>query len=62
MTGKSFFPAAAEAIGLIIRNPIRFALVGGFGEIFVAVGRASISLMTGLMCYVIITRADRFKG
>lgn len=57
MTGKSFFPAAADAIGLIIRNPARFAVVGGFGEIFVAIGRIFISLLTGLVCYLIITKS-----
>lgn len=60
MTGKSFFAAAADAVGLIIRNPIRFAIVGGFGEIFVAIGRLFISLLTGLGCYLIITKDSHF--
>jgi solute carrier family 44 protein 1 (choline transporter-like protein)/choline transporter-like protein 2/4/5 len=60
MTGKSFFAAAADAIGLIIRNPIRFAVVGGLGEVFVAVGRLFISLLTGLGCYFVITKSAHF--
>ena len=62
MTGKSFFQSALDAVALIIRNPVRFAVVGGLGEIFVAVGRLFISLLTGLMCYLIITKSSHFQG
>lgn len=62
MNGKSFCPAAAEAVGLIIRNPIRFAVVGGLGEVFIAVGRIFISLMTGIICYLILTRSERYQN
>ena len=58
MTGKSFCPSAADAISLIIRNPIRFAIVGGLGSVFVAIGRMFICLLTGLTCYLMITKSS----
>ncbi|CAK85024.1 unnamed protein product (macronuclear) [Paramecium tetraurelia] len=61
MTGKGFFHSAKEAIFLIARNPLRFATVGGFGEIFIALGRGFIALLTGLFCYIVITRTEKFK-
>lgn len=54
MTGKSFCPAAVDAIGIMLRNPARFSVVGGLGAVFVAIGRIFISLMTGFICYMII--------
>lgn len=35
MTGESFLSSAKEAVFLIARNPLRFAAVGGFGEVFI---------------------------
>ncbi|CAD8140524.1 unnamed protein product [Paramecium pentaurelia] len=61
MTGKGFFHSAKEAVFLIARNPLRFATVGGFGEIFITLGRGFIALLTGLFCYFIITRTEKFK-
>lgn len=61
MSGSGFFTSAKEAIFLIARNPIRFAAVGGFGEVFIALGRAFIGLLTALFCYFIITRTEKFK-
>jgi hypothetical protein len=61
MTGKSFFPAAADAVGLILRNPIRFGIVGGLGMVFVAIGRGCISVFTGLLCYIMITQTSLNK-
>jgi len=61
MTGQSFFAAAADAIGLIIRNPVRFAIVGGLGEVFVAIGRLFIAAGTAVMCYLIVTKDPTYS-
>ena len=60
MTGNSFFKAAGEAVSLILRNPLRFATVGGLGEVFIAIGRLFVAALTGLMCYMIITKDSHF--
>jgi len=62
MTGKNFCNSAADAVGLVFRNPIRFLIVGGLGSVFVAVGRAFISLLTGFICYEIILNDENLKN
>ena len=60
MTGNNFFTAAIDAVGLILRNPARFLIVGGLGELFVSIGKLAICLITAIMCYLIITKSATF--
>lgn len=62
MTGKNFFSSAKDAVFLILRNPLRYATVGGFGEVFTSIGRAFVCVMTGLFCYIIVTKSEKFKN
>jgi len=61
MTGSSFCGSAKDAFSLILRNAARFAIVGGIGEIFIALGRVFICLLTALLGYLIITNSDRYS-
>lgn len=38
LKGIDFCPAALDVFGLIIRNPVRFAVVGGMGAVFTVFG------------------------
>lgn len=61
MTGKSFCPAAKDAVLLILRNPVRFAITGGLGEVFVAIGRLFICCATGFFCYMVLTKTEHYS-
>ena len=56
LKGKDFCPAAIDAFGLIFRNPVRFAVVGGMGELFNIFGRLAISGLTALIGYFILSQ------
>lgn len=54
ISGDNFCSSAFNAFMLVLRNAGRFAILSGIGEIFVAVGRIAISLLTALIGYLII--------
>lgn len=54
MSGKNFCSSAWDAFMLVMRNAGRFAILSGIGEIFVAVGRIAICLLTALIGYLIV--------
>ena len=54
MTGDNFCSSAMQALSLIIRNPVRFTVVAGLGEVFVMMGRLCIASLTGAIAYIII--------
>jgi hypothetical protein len=62
MTSENFCSAAKDAFMLILRNPVRFAVVGGFGELFVGIGRACICLLTMFSCYIILIKTPTYKN
>lgn len=55
MTSKSFCPAAKDGLLLVLRNPIRIAITSGIGSIFQFLGTLCITVLTTLICYLIIT-------
>jgi hypothetical protein len=61
LTGKSFIPAAKDGFYLIYTNPGKFAIVCGIGNIFTMIGKLFIAAFTTYVCYMIITRSDRYK-
>lgn len=42
-------------------NPLKFGVVAGIGEIFTFIGKLFIALLTGYICYMILTSADYYK-
>jgi len=61
LTGKNFCSSAKAAFFLILRNPLRFSIVGGIGSIFVLFGKVFIAAMTALAGFLVITKWDRFS-
>lgn len=61
LTGKNFCRSAWNAFSLILRNPLKFGVVGGLGEVFIMIGKIIISASTTLICYLIITRVEKYK-
>jgi len=61
LTGKNFCFAAKDAFFLILRNPIRFSVVGGIGSVFVLFGKVFVASITALAGFLVITRWDRFN-
>lgn len=54
MTGKSFCPAAKDAFGLVMRNPLRVSILSGFGSLFEFMGNICIMSVTTLICYLVM--------
>jgi hypothetical protein len=61
LTGKNFCSSAKAAFFLILRNPLRFGIVGGIGSIFVLFGKVFIAAITALAGFLVITKWDRFN-
>lgn len=62
MRSCSYCEGAAEGVTLMLRNPARFAIVGGIGELFIMFGRLFIMGATTLLCYLIITNAPNYTS
>lgn len=61
MTGTSFCGSARDAFSLILRNPVRFAVVSNIGDLFTAVGRLFLCLSTAMLGYLIIQHYERYE-
>ena len=61
LCGKNFCRSAWNAFSLIMRNPLKFGVVGGLGEVFILIGKIIISSVTTLICYLIITKTDKYS-
>lgn len=61
MTGNGFCTATKDAFFLILRNPVRIALVAGFGEVFEWFGSLAIAAATALAGYVAITNIPYYN-
>jgi len=55
-----FWTAAKDALCLIITNAARMSLVSGFGTFFEALGSVCISLSTGLIAYLVMTKTEYY--
>lgn len=53
--GKNFCGAAFDGFDLVWSNAMRFAVVGGVGEILMFLGKMIISVLTALAFYALIT-------
>lgn len=61
ITGENFCQAAWESFYLILRNAGRFAALDTVGAIVLFFGKVFIAGLTGLICYIIMIKADYFK-
>jgi choline transporter-like protein 2/4/5 len=61
LSGKNFCASAKDAFFLILRNPLRFGVVGGIGSIFVLFGKVFVASITSLIGFLVITKWDRFS-
>mmetsp|Transcript_74645 Transcript_74645/g.112471 ORF Transcript_74645/g.112471 Transcript_74645/m.112471 type:complete len:140 (-) Transcript_74645:101-520(-) len=61
ITGKNFCFAAKDAFFLILRNPAKFAIVGGIGNIFLFFGKFFIVFGATCISYLILTRVSYFS-
>jgi choline transporter-like protein 2/4/5 len=61
ITGKNFCGASADAISLILSNPLRYAIVGAVGTILSLVGKFLIAGLTTLLFYIFITFVKSVK-
>jgi hypothetical protein len=55
ITGKNFCSASSDAFSLIASNPIRYAIVGGVGQILMFLGKIVIAGLTTFLFYLLIT-------
>ncbi len=62
MRSCSYCEGASEGVTLMMRNPARFAIVGGIGELFIMFGRLFIMAATTLLCYLIITNSPYYTS
>ena len=53
--GKNFCGAAFDGFDLVWSNAMRFAIVGGVGEILMFIGKIMISALTAFAFYCLIT-------
>jgi len=60
VTGKSFFKAAAEASGLLIRNALRLVAVDFIADFLLFVSKIAVTAMTGIGCYLFMTYYKSF--
>ena len=55
ITGKNFCGASADAVALIVSNPLRYSIVGAVGTILALVGKLLIASLTTFLFYIFIT-------
>ena len=53
--GKSFCSAAFDGFDIVWSNAMRYAIVGGVGEIIMFLGKLMISISTTLAFYCLVT-------
>lgn len=53
--GKNFCGAAFDGFDLVWSNAMRYAIVGGVGEILMFLGKMMISALTALAFYCLVT-------
>lgn len=61
LSGKNFCSAAKEAMRLLWANVTRATLVSGLGGAFIFVGKMFVSVVTVIICYLILTNSDSFS-
>lgn len=61
MSGKNFCSAAMDAFGLIVRNPLRFAVTAGVGDFFCVLGKVFICCFTTVTGYFLITKVEYYE-
>jgi len=62
LRGKNFCNAAKDGFELVWSNPVRFAIVGGVGNIIMFLGKLMIAAATTLIFYFIITYETTIKA
>lgn len=60
MTGTSFCESARDAFSLILRNPVRFAVVSNIGDVFTLIGRLFLCFSTAMIGYLIMTKSGKY--
>jgi len=59
ITSNNFCLCCKDAFYLIFRNAFLFAIAAGIGEVFIWAGKIFITLITVIICWVLI---DRYEG
>ncbi len=62
MESTDFCESAKNGIKLVMANPVRFAIVGGIGDVFEFLGNLCICLATTFLCYTIITSTEYYAS
>ena len=55
ITGKNFCAASKDGFEIVWSNPVRYAVVGGVGEIIMFMGKILIACSTTALVYVYLT-------
>ena len=55
ITGKNFCAASKDGFEIVWSNPVRYAVVGGVGEVIMFMGKILIACSTTALVYVYIT-------
>ena len=62
ISGKSFCFAAKDAFFLILRNPAKFGIVAGIGELFIFIGKIFIAALGTISAFAIIAYCEPWKS
>lgn len=57
----NFCKSAGLALSFMLRNCLRFAAVKGLGSLFVFMGKVFVTLLTALIGFFILTKAEPWK-
>jgi len=55
-----FWTGAKDTYALIVNNPARISLVGGFGALFEFLGSVCVGLLTAFIAYVVMTKTEYY--
>eukprot|EP01017_Pseudomicrothorax_dubius_P044490 TRINITY_DN7522_c0_g1_i6.p1 TRINITY_DN7522_c0_g1~~TRINITY_DN7522_c0_g1_i6.p1 ORF type:complete len:260 (+),score=54.76 TRINITY_DN7522_c0_g1_i6:961-1740(+) len=61
LTSEGFISSAREGFFLTMRNPLRFSLIGGLGELFIFLGKLFICLVPSLVGALLLYKSDWYK-
>ena len=62
LSSKNFCRSAFNAFMLIVKNALRFGFVHSIGAIFMFLGRLFIICVNALLCYVMLTRWEKYAS
>jgi hypothetical protein len=61
LTGKTFCTSARKGFMLILKQPVKLALVTSLGEAIIKLGEYFVGILSGVFCYLVVTEYEKFK-